>query len=496
MEEEKSKKMTYINENLIEKGYNPEELSNFIIKKTGIPMEHIKFEQLKQLIEEFKDQILQNTYKTIKSKDATKTDDKTDDLYASQTYDFNVLTQQKNKLIDIENEFHFLNVNVSESKKEKSGGIFSRAVFSYKIDCEQLKTSVRRTYNDFEWLREQLLLRYPLRFVSPLIKENNFAQTDIVEKQDNEEIIELKKVKYLNLFMKNLLKKKIFRTSPIVLEFLELDTDKFKKYKNLVNNSKYELSIKLENLNTVKGKIHCEMKKEDVLKADQFNKKYTKLAEIYSKLEKCISNIVVDIQNLEKHLKEVSDQFNQLTLEIKDNQNAKPMENIYTQLKNLFENWSNSCGKQHVFFKENFKNVFKYMGMEYMEMDIIHKNYLAFKNEYEDFTQRINKKKTELFEQKDYKNWSLKPGTEKELPMFQNNKKIAFEKMLYKETYLLVEEKKRVACTVYLLFKQFDKLLKHQSENISNYFEELKTKNKAIVEDTQKILELFEIKNK
>ena len=133
--------------------------------------------------------------------------------------------------------------------------------------------------------------------------------------------------------------------------------------------------------------------------------------------------------------------------------------------------------------------------MEYQEMDGIHKNYLTFKNEYEDFTNRINKKKSELFEQKDYKNWSLKPGTEKELPMFQNNKKIAFEKMLHKETYLLQEEKKRVACTAHILFKQFDKLLKHQSEKITSYFEELKTKNKSIVEDTQKILELFEIKN-
>ena len=495
MEEEKAKKMQYINENLIEKGYNPEELSNFIIKKTGIPMEHMKFDQLKELIEQFKDQTLQNTYKTIKSKDATKSDDKIDDLYSPQTYDFEVQTQQDNKLLDNENENHVLNVIVSEPKKEKSGGIFSRAVYSYKVDCVQLKTTVRRTYNDFEWFKEQLVLRYALRFVSPLIKENNFNQTDIVEKQDDEKSIELKKAKYLNLFMQSLLRKKIFRTSPVVLEFLELDTEKFKKYKDLLNSNKYELSIKLDNLKTFKGKIHCDFKKEDIQKADQFNKKYTKLAEVCSKLEKSISCISVDFQNLYQHLKEISEQFNQLSLEIKDNQNAKSMENIFNQLNNTFKNWSNSCGRQSLFFKRSFKTLFKYMNMEYQEMDGIHKNYLTFKSEYEDFTNRINKKKSELFEQKDYKNWSLKPGTEKELPMFQNNKKIAFEKMLHKETYLLQEEKKRVACTAHILFKQFDKLLKHQSEKITSYFEELKTKNKSIVEDTQKILELFEIKN-
>lgn len=55
MEDEKSQKLTYINENIIEKGYNPEELSNFVIKKTGIPMENISFSRLKEMIENFKD---------------------------------------------------------------------------------------------------------------------------------------------------------------------------------------------------------------------------------------------------------------------------------------------------------------------------------------------------------------------------------------------------------------------------------------------------------
>ena len=41
MEDEKTQKLVYINENIIEKGYNPEELSNFVIKKTGIPMENM-----------------------------------------------------------------------------------------------------------------------------------------------------------------------------------------------------------------------------------------------------------------------------------------------------------------------------------------------------------------------------------------------------------------------------------------------------------------------
>ena len=54
---------------------------------------------------------------------------------------------------------------------------------------------MRRTYADFEWLREQLYIRYALRVVPPIIKENAFLQMDIIEKGDTEEIIEQKKAK-------------------------------------------------------------------------------------------------------------------------------------------------------------------------------------------------------------------------------------------------------------------------------------------------------------
>ena len=208
MDEEKIQKLNYINENIIEKGYNPEELSNFIIKKTGIPMDHIKFQQLKQMIEEFKDQGLQDTYQTVKIKeDNTKKKEESplDILYSNQKYDIKTLTHQKNKLLDLEERKEIIKVTISEPKLEKSGGFFSKAKYSYKVTCNNLEKEVRRTYNDFEWLRDQLLYRHPLRVVPPIIKENAINQFDIIEKSDNDEMIELKKIKCLKPKQKNLM---------------------------------------------------------------------------------------------------------------------------------------------------------------------------------------------------------------------------------------------------------------------------------------------------
>ena len=98
-----------------------------------------------------------------------------------------------------------------------------------------------------------------------------------------------------------------------------------------------------------------------------------------------------------------------------------------------------------------------------------------------------------MFEQKEYNKWSLAPGTESQLPMFQNNKKIAFEKMLHKETYLLTQEKQRIACVVFLLLNQFDKTFKKQGNRLENYFIQLKDKCSVVMGDANDLLKMFSL---
>ena len=69
MREEETKKMLYINENIIEKGYDPEEVANFSMKYYGVPFESLSLEKLKEIVENFKDRGLTDTYKTIKQKE-------------------------------------------------------------------------------------------------------------------------------------------------------------------------------------------------------------------------------------------------------------------------------------------------------------------------------------------------------------------------------------------------------------------------------------------
>ena len=497
---EAQEKMKYISANILEKGYNPEDLSNFVIKKIGKPIESITLDQLKKLIEQFKDQSLVETYKKLdenqeeeeKIKEEPKMEME-DPLYSPMRYEIKTQIQQDNELLKLDKEKKRIKITVSEPKKEKSKSIFKKDIYTYKVSCPEIKTEVRRSYADFEWLKYQLGLYYHLRVVPPLIKEPMFFQLEIVNKKDPEEVIENAKVRYLNYFMTSLIKKKIFRTSAIVYEFLELNESDFKKYKDLLGKYKYELNVSLDNLKTVKGNIKFDFKQDDIKKGNMFGKKFNEICAIYQYLEKKILNISADFLNLETHMKQIGEAFEKLATALNFNENAKKMENIYQKLNKIFTSWSNSYGKQYAFFKNDFKEFFNYINLEVQEMNIINQTFIAYKKEYEDISFKLNKRKEDLYTQKDISKWSVEPGTEDQVQKYANNKKLAFDKMLYQETELQNNEKKLVACTYYLMDKQFNKLMKCQSDDVFNYFLKLKQDNQIIVGDAFNLIKLFSI---
>ena len=293
--------------------------------------------------------------------------------------------------------------------------------------------------------------------------------------------------------MTSLIKKKIFRTSAILYEFLELNESDFKKYKDLLGKYKYDLNVTLDNLKTVKGNVKFELKKDDIKKGNAFGKKITEICNIYQYLEKKILNLSSDFLNLETHMKQIGAAFEKLATALNFNQNAKKLENIYQKLNKIFTSWSNSYAKQYTFFKSDFKDFFNYINLEVQEMNTLNQSFVAYKKEYEDISFKLNKRKEDLYAQKDYSKWSVEPGTEDQIQKYANNKKLAFEKMLYQETELQNNEKKLVACTLYLMDKQFNKLMKCQSDDVFNYFSKMKQDNQIIVGDAFNLIKLFSV---
>lgn len=104
MEDEQMKKSQYINENIISKGYNPEELSNFIMKEICMSINDIKFEKLKEMVEKFKNKGLADLYQTVKLQNEEKPENLEEQLYYPEVFDIITKTPKENKLLDLEKE--------------------------------------------------------------------------------------------------------------------------------------------------------------------------------------------------------------------------------------------------------------------------------------------------------------------------------------------------------------------------------------------------------
>ena len=113
MDQEKQK---YINENIIEKGYNPEDLSNYIARTQSMPIENLPFSRLKEMVNAFKNEQLKlSIYSVKKPKERKKSE--VEILYEPCEYNIKTDTQSNNKLLELEKEKK--KIIVKEPKKRK-----------------------------------------------------------------------------------------------------------------------------------------------------------------------------------------------------------------------------------------------------------------------------------------------------------------------------------------------------------------------------------------
>ena len=253
--DEESEKQKYINENIIDKGYNPEDLNAFIINRRACSIEEISLKILKIEIEAFKNEQLKDTYTTIrKTMLLTKRDEQINELYTPQIIKINYLPLPECKLTKFEKEGKKITIKVLDGKFEKFGGLFSHQMkYVCSITCDELESNVIRTIDDIEWLKNQLNEKYPLIYIPPIyIKEKNK-----VEKPHQQ-------TRFIIKFFNAILRKKILRISPIIYQFLTLDENKFSKYKEALNKRKFTLHLNQQKnqkkSNLLNSKYICHIK--------------------------------------------------------------------------------------------------------------------------------------------------------------------------------------------------------------------------------------------
>ena len=482
MDQEKQK---YINENIIEKGYNPEDLSNYIARTQSMPMENLPFSRLKEMVNAFKNEQLKlSIYQVKKPKERKKSE--VEILYDPCEYQIKTDIQTENQLLDLEKEKKKINVIAKEPKKEAKG-FFSQKIITFVISCEELNSNVKRNIDDFYWFKFKVNQLYPFILVPPILDNSIFL------KYINDEKKELEiKCDYINKFFEAFLRKKILRTSKLLYFFLTLDDKEFEKFKKQVSQNKFILNVTLNNLKTIKGEVKINLNNENLSFANNIVNFISPTREIFPKLIANLKLLLDNFANISKLLKETSEIFSKLTIQAQDTFQNEETIKIYSKLNAIFNYWSDSLISQNNYIQNHLLEKFDFMNMEFHEIDVLYSQYEFVKNSYETFSKNLMNKKEELFQNKNFSKWELDNNfNEKELTFIQNDKEKAFEIMCADETQIMKYEKQVVVLCINRIVEQFNKLKKYHAERIIQIYDFLKQNLKNLNLDSVNLVKLI-----
>ena len=398
----------------------------------------------------------------------SKKEEQLEVLYQPKKIEITLAPKEENKLTELEKNSKSITIKISEENLVKKNLFFSK--FTCKIECPELESSVIRTLDDIEWLKNQLNDKYPMVFVPPFPDKKCLGDVQMISR-------------YVQRFFDMILRRKILRTSSVLQGFLTLDEKSLESYKKTSNENVFKLSKTMDNYKTNKESLKFDFEKEQITLPDKYIKKMEPTRTLYSNLFSTISQIAADFYNLNKHMKDMSDICGKLYKSAKDTDQPEVTKKVFENLKGIFNSLSTSYLKQADFFDKDFKEVFHFANMELNEMNFIYNKFNKKKSEYESLGLNYLNKREKLFNDKKYNKWELTKEDEAKLDSFKDNKEEAF-KYICKEMGENVETLKlQVGCFCNIIMKQFSHINKYIGEQLKAYFETIKEKNKEFIEE-------------
>ena len=486
-------KQNYINENIISKGYNIEDLSNFVSRTRGVKVEDLPMKILMKVIEQFKNEKLSQTFASfadIKSdnkkqneKEKEKEEPLFDIFYAPNAYELSCKSQDENPLNMLEKQNIKLTLEVTEAKKNPVKSIFgtSSYFFSYKVNCKDLNTTVYRTYQDFEWLSQKLSEQYPLRCIPPLKKFKIYE----VEKDDTIPI----RIRYINKFLEAICRKKILRSSLLLYSFISLPDEKYNKLK--AKKDVFTLSKSMENYVTYSGKLTFDLTKEKAIYMNALSRLLSPTITNFDKLNTAIEHLANDFNNISIHTKELSEIIAVLEFEAKKLKFQDNIRKAYAYLSDSFYKLSSVFAQQKEIFNTDIKEYFDFMKMEYNQITSLTKEFDVCKNNYEDYITKLHEKKEALYQSKNITKWEMDPEDLTDYETLKEDKRLAYEKMCYKENIEAESMKKKLTLVINVLLSQYEKVKKYQDERITDFIDKFSEKYAKFTEPNLNFIKLI-----
>ena len=405
----------------------------------------------------------------------TKSEEQLSELYKPQSIEVKFSPQEENKLTQLEKESKKISIKISEETITKKN-IFSYSKFTCKIECPELSSTVVRSLEDVEWLKIQLNEKYPMQYIPPISNKMSLKDPKTVSR-------------YIQKFFDAILRRKILRTSILIQDFLTKDN--FEAYKKEMKE--FKLSPKMENYKSNKENLKFDFKEEQIYLPQKYLKKLEPTKLLYNNLDAVLTQIGNCFQFLSKHFKDASELFGKLHKCSKDTDQTENTKKVFDKLKTIFNDCSNSYSNQGQFFEKDLKEFFGYINMEYNEMLTLYNQFTKKKNEFESLGVDYLTKREKLFNEKKYNKWELTKEDEPKLDTFKDNKEEAMKYICKEMGENVANLKIQVGCFSNIIMKQFNHINKYVGEQMKQYFESMKEKNKEIIEQGFIISKLMNI---
>ena len=352
-----------------------------------------------------------------------------------------------------------------KNPKEMDGGVFGKNYVLYEVETQPLGWIVLRRYSDFDLLRILLAKYFPSYNIPPLPNKkmgNRRLELDFI----------MKRMKFLNLFINNVVQSEDFKASEILTAFLSY-TDrgkfdsKFKEYSSQIPSSY------VEDYKTLEGKV--------IISHDEGNEKYfTNISKYFKLQEQILIKLNLSLKLFYnsmtaacEHLQEVHKNFDILHV-LNTRVLMKPtITKSFEELSVFFDNWMKVLIKQKELVKNHMKDFYKYVNFEGRAYTEIIDRREDLKNKYNAENARITAKKEKLYATGDLNKFELGDQKGLDRDRLLKDKPYAFEHMCRNETLNLEKMYNQLGYANKMNMLELKKMIKEYCnryvENIKNF---------------------------
>ena len=436
MDASSEEKQSYIKENIISKGYDSFTFSQFMCKKYSkkeFDINQFSIGEIREGIQEFKNttplgkisdsssapplqkQKKKNIFQSIfgfKSEEDEEENSESKNAQSKKSeFDYGFRLPEKVKCQSVEEEYlgQYDDLPIKIGFPEKiDKGLFKKTVTFFTAIAVPLGKVVKRSFEDFEWLRSKLIKMFDYNFIPSLPKINPILGIE------NEE----ETTRGLEKFMHYLSLDPMIKNSQILYDFLSIEN--YDEFKN--QQKEYEVITPyadVQDLKSLTGEISIDFSEEQEKNFRTIKDFCYENKNLLEKLNSSLNMFYHEMNTVIRRTNEIANIWGylyQTSEKFKDDNLSKE---IYYQMNNMFFNLAKNFKKQNDFINVDIRESFVFMQNNYGSINELIKRIDNKKKVYSKEERELISLKEDLF------NTRNTPGHQKSNVNIEINKKNA-----------------------------------------------------------------------